>query len=443
MRHSCDTSCAQVGPFAPYPAAVPREGSRVATLGVASLVMAVGLSAPAAATGESVPAEAATIPAALTTHFYDITVDQVPAPVGSPYLAPIGGTTLLTLDWDHEVGVVDIATRAGTALGTLPLPIGARVLDVVSRQPVASGDATGEVMLAYAWREQGGCRRSTLREATIDLTGAGRHALGRTWFRTPCYPSIPDMVDQGLSQAGGRIAGAPRSMRASGKPAFLFTVGDFELSRRSDARMPAQARRLLGTVLLVDAPGNARVYATGLRNAQGITVAGLDGGPTPVVSEHGPRGGDDIDVLTEGADFGWPRVSFGTAYSASKLQNRPLVEGYHRSGTPPLFSFVPSIGPTSILEPQGRAFRRWWGSTASSTDLLVNGMGAKSIVRLRVMDGAVRYAETIRTGVRLRTLVQLPNGWLVGGLDWSSPFLLVLRPAAAWDPATESFLPAS
>lgn len=416
----------------------PMRKPRGVALVLGVLLLATLGSSPAQAAGEE-PIESL-MPATLRSHFYTLGLDRIPMPSGSPYLTAIGPTTVLTIDWDVELARVDIATRESASLGVLPLPAGSRVLDFISDGPVRGTDAP--VMVAYSVKDEAGCRRLTMQEATVDLTGAQRNTLGRVWWNSPCYPFRDGMFRDGLSQSGGRIVKVPARLRDKGAPArqYFLSVGDFELSNIA-GDLSKRDRGLLSTIQLVTAPNTSRTYAKGLRNVQGMTIATIDGRVSLVASEHGPRGGDDINVIVDGRDYGWPKVSYGADYGTGKASNRPANEGTHRGAELPLFSFVPSIGPTSVIQVRGPAFRTWWGSRGSTSDLLVNGMGARQLARLRVDDGAVRVVVGIPINVRLRSLIQMPSGVLVGGADNTSSELVVIRPSEVWDSNAEAFRP--
>lgn len=366
----------------------------------------------------------------ITTEFYQIAERTISVPVGSPYLTAIGPTTVLSMDWDFELAKTDIATGTSVALGTLALPAESRVLDIYwdSLLPKSTSQAT--TMVAYGEFGPDRCRRSVLREARIDLTGAGKSSLGRVWFTSPCYPAVESYP---LAQSGGRIARATKAITGVTKAQqFFFTVGDFELSRAQMNALSGAQRKYLTTALLLTAPREPQIWARGLRNAQGLTTAYINNQHVLVATLHGPRGGDEINIVERDGDYGWPYYSYGTAYGADQPQNTAKNQGVASKKYPPLFAWVPSIGPTSVLQVKGPAFQTWWANGNNTSDLIVNGMGSHWLYRLRIDGGAVRYVEPIFTGVRLRTLIQMPNGYFVGGIDTSSSELIVFAPTAIW-----------
>ena len=122
-------------------------------------------------------------------------------------------------------------------------------------------------------------------------------------------------------------------------------------------------------------------------------------------TEHGPKGGDELNLITEGSNYGWPNVSLGTGYKGYDLENHAPV-GEHTSYQTPVFAWVPSIGPSNLIEVRGFD-RRWDG------DLLVASLKANSLFRLRLEGTRVLYAENIWVGQRIRDMLQLKNGTIV------------------------------
>jgi glucose/arabinose dehydrogenase len=114
-----------------------------------------------------------------------------------------------------------------------------------------------------------------------------------------------------------------------------------------------------GKVVAIDLVTKAaRIIASGLRNPQGL-LAARDG--TIWLTEHGPQGGDEINIVREGANYGWPYVTYCTEYGWRPLRNWPLnpVQGRHDGYERPAFVFVPSIGISNLIQPDSREFPLW------------------------------------------------------------------------------------
>jgi cytochrome c2 len=144
----------------------------------------------------------------------------------------------------------------------------------------------------------------------------------------------------------------------------------------------------------------------GHRNPQGLTF--LKNGQL-LSTEQGPRGGDKLNVITEGNNYGWPNVTLGTTYAdydnydwgaGSSLVGR--ITGY----AAPLFAWIPDIAVSQLIEIDN--FNPRWDG-----DLLVGSLKASSLFRLRLEAGRVLYSEPIWIGQRIRDLAQTKDGTIV------------------------------
>ncbi|NGP76666.1 hypothetical protein G3570_08480 [Balneolaceae bacterium YR4-1] len=140
-------------------------------------------------------------------------------------------------------------------------------------------------------------------------------------------------------------------------------------------------------------------FAIGSRNAQGIYK---DANGTLWSTEHGPAGGDELNIIREDQNYGWPEVTYGIHYSNEAW---PLSDnqGRHNQFTKPIYSWVGSIAPSELIRIEGEKFRLWKG------DLLVTSLKDRSIHRLRPDSDNSRivYDEVIELGHRIRNIVQL------------------------------------
>ena len=162
---------------------------------------------------------------------------------------------------------------------------------------------------------------------------------------------------------------------------------------------------------------------------QGITVA-RDGRIWAV--EHGPRGGDELNRIVDGGDYGWPDATLGTSYDLSPW---PFASDYgrHQAFTPPVFAWVPSVAPSTLVVIDG--FDPSWDG-----DLLVGSLREQSLYRVRLDGDVVTYVEQIWYGKRIRAVLQHTDGRLVVWSDDKSlTFLTPLRLPYEADFLTEYF----
>lgn len=154
-----------------------------------------------------------------------------------------------------------------------------------------------------------------------------------------------------------------------------------------------------------DSSVNDTFYTYGNRNIQGMTLHPDTG---EVWShEHGPRGGDEINIIRAGNDYGWPKVTDGVDYSGIPITNKTTMEGV----TDPLHYWDPSIAPSGMAFYTGDLFPSWQG------DLFVGALRSQKLVRLTIRDEKVVEEEDILTslGERIRDVRMGPDGalWLL------------------------------
>lgn len=407
-----------------------------------ALALGAVAAAPANAAGEDETTDYLT-PPSIDSHFYDVGITKVPTAVGTPYLTTVSDTSVLSLDWDYEVALTDVFAPTSSDLGTLDIPAGSRVLDFQYYDEWRSTPTTFPVFLTYSnYDATTNCHRMYLRQATIDRTGAGANALGKVWFTSPCFPKVDDHPYY-LAQSGGRMALVPKAMRTkASQPEFFLGVGDFRIAKPYDITMSKAAKNILSTIIRITKPGAYDVWTRGVRNPQGVVVAQVDGKKKVLGTSQGPRGGDEFYVAAQGADYGWPHVSYGTAYFPGDPADTPDKEGTKGRYDQPLFHWTPSIGLSTMMQVQGPAFQQWWGAPKGkgTPDLILSGMGARWLYRVQMSEGAVRGYEGLYIGARARSLAQLPNGFIVAGLDKGKE-LLVLQPTTAWSSQAEAKVP--
>lgn len=150
-------------------------------------------------------------------------------------------------------------------------------------------------------------------------------------------------------------------------------------------------------------------FTTGHRNPSGLYLKQL----SPLVAyetEHGPMGGDELNQLEKGKDYGWPYVTYGMDYNGSELSNHkingtPAPRYFTGKGfTEPLFTWIPDIGVSSIVAIENNhQFPDWNG------DVLVGSLSGSyesgySIFRLHLNNGSVNLLERINVGEKIRSL---------------------------------------
>lgn len=169
--------------------------------------------------------------------------------------------------------------------------------------------------------------------------------------------------------------------------ALLVTVGDgFDL--REAAQDP---RSDLGKIMRIPVEGGAAsVYSLGHRNGQGLLLDFRDG--SVLAHEHGPRGGDELNRITPGANYGWPLTSHGLDYSGAKVSPYTELPGM----SAPLLHWTPSIAPAAMAQFDGPLFGEWRG------DLIVAALAARGLRRVRLDGERVIEQQSLLVEERLR-----------------------------------------
>jgi glucose/arabinose dehydrogenase len=150
------------------------------------------------------------------------------------------------------------------------------------------------------------------------------------------------------------------------------------------------------------------IWSYGHRNPQGLVVHPETGELWE--NEHGPLGGDELNIIRRGANYGWPVISYGWQYSGGPIgKGITAQEGMEQ----PLWVWTPAIGPSGMIVYTGTKFPQWRGS------LFIGAMAGHHLNRLVVQDGRVVVEERLmnRQAGRVRLVAQSPDGFIYIGND--------------------------
>jgi cytochrome c2 len=223
---------------------------------------------------------------------------------------------------------------------------------------------------------------------------------------TPCVPPRT-AVSQFASAFVGIQSGGRLVLRDA--QTILFSVGDLEFDGVMYPGLdeapngPQDPTWDLGKVLEIDiASGRARHFAMGFRNPQGLLV---DSSGRVWETEHGPYGGDEINLIHRDGNYGWPNVTYGMMYIPLR-ENWPLnpTRGGHEGYDRPDHVFVPSIGISQLIQPSADEFP-FWGSA-----LLLTSLRGRALYVLRLDGDHIVWAEPLPMGERLRDIINRANG---------------------------------
>ena len=253
-------------------------------------------------------------------------------------------------------------------------------------------------------------------------------ATNRLIYWTYAEPAADDASKSGTALARGRLEGARivgaevlvrqheksdgslhfGSRLAFGADGALF-VG---LGDRGDRNAAQRLDILVGKLLRVDlaaAQPRARIWSIGHRNIQGLAFHPRSG--ELWATEHGPQGGDELNLIRPERNYGWPIVTHGTEYDSGA----PIGEGSSKAGIEaPVAWWVPkSIAPSGMTFLTSDRYPDWQGQ------LFIGCLRMRAVLRVRLEEGRVVEQQFLLTGLseRIRDVRQGPDGWLYALTD--------------------------
>jgi aldose sugar dehydrogenase len=200
---------------------------------------------------------------------------------------------------------------------------------------------------------------------------------------------------------------------------FAVRAQDLETHFGKVVRLDRHGKAAAGNPF-ADVPGaQPEIWSYGHRNVQGAAIHPQTG--ELWITEHGPRGGDELNLIRRSANYGWPLVTHGVAYSGDRIGI-----GAERVGIePPVRNWVPSIGTSGLAFYSGSRFSGWSGS------LFVGGLYGV-LLRLEIKNNEVVHEERLLAdlGERIRDVRVGPDGLVYLLTDSANGQLLRLEPAA-------------
>lgn len=225
---------------------------------------------------------------------------------------------------------------------------------------------------------------------------------GHQWTNEQILFEVPDS----LKIVGGDRWGCRLLFDKQGY--LFFTIGD--MGKAEDSQ---DLTRATGKVFRIKPDGSIpddnpflqvpgalpAIYTIGNRNVQGLSLNPLTGDLW--ASEHGPRGGDELNILKKGLNYGWPIVTYGVDYSGKVISDRSEKEGIEK----PVTQWTPSIAVCPIEFSKSQLFKKW------GNNLLVGALGYEELQRLVIKDNKVTETELLFKGFgRVRDIKTAPDG---------------------------------
>jgi len=273
----------------------------------------------------------------------------------------------------------------------------------------------GLVYLSFAERGDGGYGTAVLRGR---LAGAGEDAR---------LEGVEVIYRQAPKSRTGRHFGSRLVFDRAG---FLYVTqgdrGEQDRAQKLDdlagkvVRLHDDGRIPNDNPFVARAGARPEIFTLGNRNVQGAALHPVTG--ELWAHEHGPQGGDEVNVLRAGVNYGWPVITYGANYGTGTK----IGEGTSKPGlAQPLHYWVPSIAPSGMAFYTGDRFPGWKG------DLFVGALRDELLVRLRFDGEKVTREERMLQGTlgRIRDVRQGPDGFLYLAIDSSSGAIVRLEPA--------------
>ena len=261
-------------------------------------------------------------------------------------------------------------------------------------------DKTGTIYFSYGEPREGDKNATSVARAKLVQEGDG----GRLEDVEVIFRQEPSMKSK--FHFGSRLVWAPDGT-------LFITTGDRN-HLKDEAQNPANT---IGKVIRINPDGSIpddnprlegwapEVWSIGHRNIQGAAIRPETG--QLYTNEHGPRGGDELNLTEKGKNYGWPVITYGINYDGTIITDLTEKEGMEQ----PVYYWVPSIATSGLAFYDGDLFPEWKGNA------FVGGLGAERLERL-VLDGdKVIAAEVLLNGRgdRIRDVRQGPDGalWLL------------------------------
>ena len=148
------------------------------------------------------------------------------------------------------------------------------------------------------------------------------------------------------------------------------------------------------------------IYSYGQRNPQGLTLNPMTGDIWE--TEHGPRGGDEINIIRGGKNYGWPTITYGIGYDGKPISNISKKEGMEQ----PITYYLPSIAPSGLTFVTGDKYPAWKGN------LMIGSLRFNYLERVEVKNNQVVKQEKVLLNIgRMRNVEQGRDGYLYVGVE--------------------------
>ena len=332
---------------------------------------------------------------------------------------PLTNMALLT-EKEGKLWLVDVTNGKRTAVSGVPNVVNAGQGGLGDVMPHPDFAGNQRVYLSFAEAGEGGTSGAALGYGTLDLSNAAAPALRDfkvIWRQQPKVTGNGHFSHRIAFAADGTLF-LSSGDRQKMEPAQDMTISLGKILHLTDeGQVPPDNPYYLPNA---DSTTDPRIWSHGHRNVLGLSFA-PDG--RLWASEMGPQGGDEVNLILPGRNYGWPRVSNGSHYGGDPIPDHKPGDGFE----PPKVWWTPSISPGALLVYSGDRFPQWQG------DALVGALSGEALIRIDIDGDKANKADQWPMDARIRAVDQGPDGSVYLLEDGRSPGqgrLLRLDPAA-------------
>lgn len=257
---------------------------------------------------------------------------------------------------------------------------------------------------------------------SVGNNGANRTAVARGTLRGNTISELKVLTETNINKSGGqhfgsRIALLPDktllvSIGDGGNPPSAYNgknirdyAQDLSTTNGKVLRMDADGRAPADNPFVGKSGADPLIYTYGHRNIQGLAV---DAKGRVFANEHGARGGDELNILIPGGNYGWPRATYSMEYSGPAISDAQALPDM----VDPIVAWTPCPAPSGLVEYTGSEFPAWRGS------LMSGGLAGQDIRRVAVdAQGRVTGQTRLTMRVRIRDVRMGPDGHLYALTD--------------------------
>ncbi len=269
-------------------------------------------------------------------------------------------------------------------------------------------ETDGTVYLSWV-EGSGGSSGAVVAKARLDVDAAALTDITKIWEQTP-------KIDGGGHYSHRLAIHDDLLYLSSGDRQQFSPAQEFDSNLGKILRLTLDGQPAPGNPFQEDIPVSQQFWTIGHRNPLGIA---FDADGRLWSSEMGPKGGDEVNLIKPGLNYGWPEASNGSNYDGSDIPDHAQGDGFE----PPKVSWNPSVSPGSLMIYQGDAFPAWRG------DAFIGALSGEALIRVDLDGESATLADTWPMGARIREVEQGPDGgiWLLQ--DGAGGKLLELRGA--------------